>query len=240
MRCLRIIAMMFLVLPALPGVAQTDSTKKALKKPKEPEHYGHQLRFSFDIAKPVINLLQDTRRSYEFAIDYYYRNEVYLALEGGFGSAGYHYPDLNYDTRNAFLRAGFDKTLIKRIGNADWDMAFFGLRYALAPIHRDVATYTIGDSVWGSSVATVAATNQLAHWVELTGGIKVELLQHFMLGWNLRGRFLLNETSFRELRPVFIAGFGRGDRSTVFDFNIFVSYSLRWDGQKDIVKPELK
>ena len=222
------------LLSAVAAGAQTDSAKHAAKKPKEPEQYGHQLRFSFDISKPILNVLQDTRRSYEFALDYYHRNEIYFVLEGGFGSAGYHYPELSYDTRNSFLRAGFDKTLIKRIGNKDWDMAFFGLRYGIAPIRRDVATYTIIDSVWGSSSGTVPAATALAHWAELTGGIKVELMKNLMVGWNLRGRFLLNETSFRELRPVFIAGYGRGDRSTVFDFSVFVSYGIRWGGKEDV------
>jgi hypothetical protein len=223
----------FLLLSA--GVsAQTDSSKKK----KVPEHYGHQLRLSFDISKPVINQLQNTRKSYEFALDYYHRNEIYFVLEGGFGSAGYHYPDLSYDTRNSFIRLGFDKTLIKRIGNKDWDMAFFGLRYGLGLIRRDAATYTIGDSVWGTSFASIEPANQTAHWVELTGGIKVELLPDFMVGWNLRGRFLMNETSFRDLKPVYIAGFGRGDKSTILDFNVFVSYDIRWGGKADVKEKE--
>lgn len=218
--------------------AQTDSAKAT--KNREPEAYGHQLRLSFDIAKPIINSVQDTRRSYEFALDYYHKNEIYFVLEGGFGGASYKFPDLSYETRNSFFRAGFDKTLIKRIGNRDWDMAFFGIRYGIGPILRDVASYTIVDSVWGNVQGTTPAANALAHWAELTGGIKVELLPNLMVGWNLRGRFLLNETSFRELRPVFIAGYGRGDKSTVLDFNVFISYGIRWGGKPEVVKPEEK
>jgi hypothetical protein len=61
-----------------------------------------------------------------------------------------------------------------------------------------------------------------------------------MAGWNLRGRFLLNETSFRELRPVFIAGYGRGDRSLILDFNVFLSYSIRWGAKPPVVSPGAK
>lgn len=226
------------VLTLVSGTAHAQPDSAKAKKPREPEAFGHQLRFSFDIAKPIINSVQDTRRSYEFALDYYHKNEIYFVLEGGFGGASYKFPDLSYETRNSFFRAGFDKTLIKRIGNKDWDMAFFGLRYGIGPIRRDVATYTIIDSVWGNVQGTTPAANALAHWAELTGGIKVELLPNLMAGWNLRGRFLLNETSFRELRPVFIAGYGRGDKSMVLDFNVFISYGIRWGAKADIVKPE--
>ena len=64
---------------------------------------------------------------------------------------------------------------------------------------------------------------------ERTGN--VESLRNLMAGWNIRGRFLLNERAFRELSPVFIAGYGKGDRSTVFDFNFFICYTFRWGGE---------
>ncbi len=220
--------------------AQTAVDTSAAKKPKkEPEHYGHQLRIGFDISKPIVNALQDTRTSYEAEVDYYLRKEVYAVAEGGFGSAKYDYSDLSYKSTNSFFRLGVDRTLITRLGASDWDAAFVGVRYGVGFINRGEAAYTIVDSVWGNASGTTPAKTFTAHWAEVTGGVRVELLKNFFAGWNVTGRFLLNGRSFNELSPVFIGGYGRGDKTTVFDFNFYFCYAFRWGGEKK-EKPDAK
>jgi hypothetical protein len=49
-----------------------------------------------------------------------------------------------------------------------------------------------------------------------------------MAGWNVSARFMLNEKAFRDLSPVFIAGYGKGDKSVAFGFNFYVCYAIRW------------
>lgn len=208
------------------AIAQTDSIVAKKAKPKE--QYGHQLRLGIDIARPIINLSQDTRSAYEAEVDYYYKKELYFVVEGGFGSARYEYPDLSYTSKNSFFRVGIDKTLITRLGASDWDAAFLGLRYAIAPVSRSEAAYTIVDSLWGSTTGSIPEKSFMAQWAELVGGVRVEIFKGFFAGWNVRGRFLLNAQSFKELAPAFIAGFGRGDKTTVFDFNFYLCYALRW------------
>ena len=224
--------LLFLLLPFTSAFAQQKADTSAVKKKKEPEHYGHQLRFGFDVSKPIVNAVQNTRLSYEAEADYYLRNGIYAVAEGGFGSASYDYPDLSYKSTNSFFRIGIDRTLISRLGASDWDAAFVGLRYGVGFINRGEAAYTIVDSVWGNFSAATPAKMFTAHWAEITGGVRVELLKGFFAGWNVTGRFLLNSRSFNELSPVFIAGYGRGDKTTVFDFNFYLCYALRWGGEK--------
>ncbi|MEO6833594.1 MAG: DUF6048 family protein [Chitinophagaceae bacterium] len=217
-----------MMLLCLPGIMKAQSDSTSTKKKVEVQYFGHQLRFSFDLSRPVLNQIQSTEKSYEAAVDYYYKNELYFVAEAGVGSANYDYSNLSYKTNSSFFRLGFDKTLLKRDGAKDWDMVFMGMRYGLASIQRQEAQYAIVDSVWGSSVGIVPAKNFLAHWIEITGGVKVEVYKKLMVGWNVRARFLVNGRSFQDLSPVYIAGFGRGDKTTVFDFNFYVAYALRW------------
>jgi len=212
------------------GRGQADSASFEKMKPKD-EKYGRQLRFNFDISRPVINLTQDTKKSYEAGVDFYVRKEVYAVAEGGFGSAIYEYPDLSYRSNSSFFRVGIDKSLIKRLAGNDWDAAFIGARYCMAFINRQEASYTIVDSLWGNTSGIIPAHSFTAHWAEVTGGVRVELLPHLMAGWNVRARFLLSDKAFRELSPVFIAGYGKGDQTTQFDFNFYICYALRWGGE---------
>lgn len=193
-----------------------------------PDTAKHQLRIAFDLSKPVLNVLLDTRTSYEVAIDYYIGRELYAVAEGGFGTARQEYDDLRYTSRNAFVRAGLDKSLLVRLAPNDWDMASIGVRFAYAPVRRGEAAFTTRDTVWGSTTGTVPAVSRGIHWMEIVGGMRVEILPKIQVGWNIRGRFLFSQNAFTDLRPSFIAGYGQGDKNTVFDFNVWVVYALRW------------
>lgn len=201
---------------------------------------AHQLRLGFDISRILFNEMQkdkEKRISYELELDFYWRRDLYVVAEGGWGNASLNYPDLAYNSSNIFFRAGINKSLLPRLAQNDWDMAFIGLRYGVGLINRSDASYMITDSTWGTVSGNVPATNLTAHWIELTGGVRVEVAKHLFLGWNMRGKFMLNAKQFTELPPYNIAGYGKGEKNTVFDFNIFLSYAIRWD-RKHIPKPK--
>lgn len=208
------------------NTATADTTSHRRKAPKF--DLPHQLRFGFDISRPVQNLIYDNRTSYEFQADYYIGREVYAAVEGGWGSANVPYDDLSYSSTNSFFRVGVDKCMLQRLTGKDWDMAFLGARYGFAFIQRSDASYTTTDPMWGQTSGTVAGKSFMAHWMEITGGVRVELLKNCFLGWNIRGKFLLNQGALKELPPAYIAGYGKGDKSTIFDFNFYLSYAIRW------------
>ncbi len=194
---------------------------------------AHQFRLGFDVSRLLFNSMQkklEKRTVYEVQLDYYWRRDLYWVAEAGFGNAALTYPDLAYSSKNTFVRLGFDKSILPRLKQNDWDMALIGLRYGLGFIERGQAVYTITDNLWGGFVTnTVAPENVTAHWIEITGGVRVELYKGAFIGWNVRGKFLLNPKKFTELPPYNIAGYGKGEKNSIFDFNVYLSYAIRWD-----------
>lgn len=188
----------------------------------------HQLRFGIDVGRFVANAIDPTRIGYELTADYYYKKEIYFVGEGGFGHSSVDYPDLKYTSSNYYLRFGMDKALLPRLLKNDWDAIFFGLRYGFAGVQRNAATYTVTDSLFGSTSGSIDPHHFTAHWAEVALGIRLNLYKGLMTGWNIRGKFMLNGTTFRELPPAYIGGYGKGDRSTAFDFNVYLLYALRW------------
>lgn len=192
---------------------------------------SHQLRLGFDVSRLLFNQQQkekQKRTSYELELDYYVKKDLYLVAEGGWGNASINYADLAYESSNIFFRAGINKSLLPRLKQNDWDMAFIGLRYGVGLTQRGNAVYTITDSTWGVVNGAVPAEKLNAHWVELTGGVRVEVVKHVFIGWNVRGKFLINAKKFRELPPYNIAGYGKGEKNSIFDFNVYLSYAIRW------------
>lgn len=230
--CILIISWIPAIVPAQ-AVAQADTAVAdtvAPRKERKPETGGHQVCIGFDFFHPVINQFLKDRYAYEIAADYYYRDEYYLIAEGGWGGATVNYPDLKYSTANTFLRAGFNKSILTRTKPDDWDIMFIGFRAAMSSISRSSASYVVIDSVWGNSSGAVASRSLIAAWAEITGGMRVEFIRGLSVGWNARGKFLINgkSKSFQELAPLYIAGYGKGDKNSIFDFNAYVSYAIRW------------
>lgn len=223
----------------LPVFAQSDTTSNAEeKKTDRPKNIaGHQLAIGFDLAAPIRNTLTSNRYSYEFEANYYHKNEYYWVAEGGWGGSEVNFTDLKYNTTNYFGRLGFNKSILYRESPHDWDMMFIGMRAALSNVNRGAATYTVIDSVWGNQQGNSPGKKFVAGWLEITTGMRVELAKGLLAGWNLRGKFLMNGKSFKDLAPINIAGFGRGDKNANFDVNLYIAYAIRWN-RKTITPPK--
>lgn len=233
---LRYITSILFLLLSIPAFAQDEDTAAA---PAISVDSFHQFRIGIDISRPIINAFIKERQSYELEADYYHKKDLYFVAETGWGSADVtdSAQQLVYNTSNIFFKAGINKAMIARISNKDWDIAFMGLRYGVGLIQRSTATYTTYDNFWGSTTGTIPAKSYTAHWFELTGGVKMELVPGFFAGWNVRARFMLNRKSFSELPPSYIAGYGRGDKGSIFDFNFYLNYAIRWSKYKTTTPP---
>jgi hypothetical protein len=231
--------LLLLLLSATAFAQEADTTDN--DKPAVNYDSLKQLRFGVDISKPILNALIKSRQSYEVEVDYYHKKELYFAAEAGWGSADVtdSAKTLVYNSSNVFLKAGINKAMLPRMSTTDWDMLFLGARYGIAFINRSDASYTTYDNFWGSTTGTIPAKNYTAHWAEITAGIKVELVRGFFAGYNVRARFLLNKKSFKELPPAYIAGYGRGDKGSIFDFNLYLNYAIRWPKGGKPVAPVL-
>jgi Domain of unknown function (DUF6048) len=213
------------------SISGADSSKKdtvAESMPKKPAQYRY-FNFGVDIYQPLLNQLSNaTKEGYEFVLNYYFKRDLYFVAEGGWGYSNVNYSDLSYQTKNNFLRLGIDRSFLTKRDAADWDNMFIGFRLGSANVLRSGANYKIVDSVWGSDSGSVANRSFTPIWLELTFGVRAQLLRGLTAGWTMRSKFMLNQKSFVDLTPKYIAGYGAGDKNSVFDMNFYVSYSLFW------------
>ncbi len=107
-------------------------------------------------------------------------------------------------------------------------MMFIGLRAGYSTVTRSPTYFQVVDSLWGTDTSSDKARNFNVFWAELTGGVRVEIAKGLDIGWTVRGKFVMNGHSFKNYAPLYIAGYGKGDKTAVFDFNMYLSYSIRW------------
>ena len=173
-------------------------------------------------------MFQTDKYGYEYSGDYYMNRDLYFAFEGGNGGGQVNYNNLGYTTRNGFFRAGLNRSLLFRYDSSDWDNMFIGFRFGAASIRRSPSNYIVEDSLWGNSSGSTPSRNFAAAWVELLMAVRVQVVGNFSIGWNVRGKFMLNSRSFADLAPLYIAGYGRGDKNSAFDLDVYLSYSMNW------------
>lgn len=213
---MRLVLFFYMFLPVL-VMAKTDSIAT-----KSFSYY----RIGIDLFKPITGLFQQGNSSYEMQLDVYYSKSINLVTELGFGTAKTNNDYLNYSSNNTFLRLGVDHPFFTPDFLGDKDNAFIGLRYALSRVHRNPASITIYDPLWGPASSSIGSQNFMAHWIELTGGFRLEVKKNIFLGWNMRMKSLINPNSVQKFPPPYLAGYGRGDRNTQVDFNLYLLYGL--------------
>jgi hypothetical protein len=228
--CISITAKAQPLVDSLPTPIAKDSITPPAKPPKEP--YIHQFRLGIDVAKIITSIARPDQKSYEIQLDYALRKHIYIVSEGGWGHGNIDCGNLKYNNNNLYFKLGVDKNFLDMLHIRDFDIAFIGVRYGAGFGSRSEATYIIPSPFGGSVSGITPSQSFFVHWGEITGGLKVELLKGLFIGWNVRMKFLLNSATFKELAPNFIAGYGKGDNSTSFDYSAYLSYAIRWGSNK--------
>ena len=197
-------------------------------KPVVKEKSGRHLSLNLDLYHPVMSMTSSQKSGYEFAADYYTNHDLYVVAEGGWGSSKVDYPDLKYKTKNNFARFGVNRTLLYRYDSSDWDNLFIGARLSAADIQRTNANFVVTDTFWGPGSGATPGKDFMAYWIEIVLGVRVSVMKDVFLGWTFRAKFMLNGRSFNDLAPIYIAGYGRGDKNSAFDFDFYLTYSINW------------
>jgi hypothetical protein len=211
----------------IPLMAQTKSTdqKSAPKVDTAFKRFTY-FRLGIDLSKVLKSQLVSDYKTYEFQADANFSKETSLAFEFGAGQSSVSNSFLTYTSRNSFMRLGLDKYFFGKEFRGDMDNAFVGIRYAISNVVRDEAAVRVYDPIWGNTETTVAGTRFLAHWIELTGGMRLEIVKNVFAGWNVRAKTFINPKKFELLPPAYLSGYGAGDKNTAFDYNFYLLYGI--------------
>jgi len=185
-----------------------------------------QFRFGIDVAKLIASPLNADYNSFEFQFATNYREQTELVGEFAVGNGKIDNQFLFYNNSSVSLRFGFDRSFFSSELVGDRDNAFAGFRYGAAFLNRSEVNYTIDDPNWGVNTGTIGPDNAIVHWLELTGGFRMEIYNNVFLGWMIRGKTLINPKRIEELTPRHIAGYGNAEKQPAFDYNLWLSYSF--------------
>ncbi len=223
------------LLSSVPAAPLTDQAKKKLRQllPDTIPLFGG-IYVGVEGVGLVSSLLGGDTKSAEVHADVNLKNRYFPVVEIGYSQTdavsdyGTH-----YKTQAPYFRIGLNYKMKYR--NTSESHLFVGARYAFTFFKYDVESLEVydplwgegynpnlADDYWGGSVSfRVRDESSHSHWMELVGGIRVQIWKRFMAGWSLRykQRFSVGKGEYSE--PAFIPGFGKTRRNT-----FGITYSL--------------
>lgn len=166
--------------------------------------YG--LRLGADLARAGYYFAIPSEKGLEFSADFEVYPNVFATLEAG-GMSCFIDRDLyNVGISGSYFRIGADYNFLKLKEKPNNHMIYAGLRYGFSSYTQTWDSAFVPSAVWGDRLLAFELP-QNAHWIGLTGGLKVEVLKNFYLGWSVQYNFILSKFS-DTIDPFLIPGYG--------------------------------
>jgi len=228
-----------LVLASASAFAQQKNTDTIAPKPKV-ERYG--IRVGADLHRISRSFYDDDFKGIELVADYRLTKKIYAAAELGNTKITVDEAQLNFTANGNYIKLGFNYNTYQNWLDME-NMIYVGVRYGFSTFKQTLNSYKIyqnsdilpNDNISGVynyfNEVTIYPNREYssltAHWAEIVGGVKVELLNNIYMGFSVRLNIKLAETEPDGFANLYIPGFNRTyDGSFGVGFNYTLSYFI--------------
>jgi hypothetical protein len=156
------------------------------------------------------------------------------------GYLNYKYSQYNYTyiNKGSFVRAGMDFNLLKPDKSQGKYWAGIGLRYGISRFNSEVPHFEKTD-YWGKTSSSIASKINWGHFVEVSPGVRTEIFNHLSIGWSISLRMLLYSGTGKDLKPVYLPGFGNGTKTISTGISYYLVWNIPYKKIKVILKKEV-
>jgi hypothetical protein len=181
-----------------------------------------------NLAGPINQAIDNHRGGISFLSRIWVRDQWLLMAEAGFESVLVNNSVYNYASNGTFLKAGLEYDVFKNKEPWSNDNMLFGLHYGYALQEHGASAFYIQNGYWGNYTGKTDPYLTGTHWIELSGGPRVELFKNVYLGWTLQLKLALFRNNSEKLAPYLVPGFGNGDNSVNGGFSFSLEYMIPW------------
>ncbi len=184
------------------------------------------VRLGIDVSGFARHLIEPETITGEIIMDVEWRKSHFLVVEGGLLRVDVKKETHVYQADGYFVRIGPDFNILERNPDNPNDVILASLRYGYGKLNHEAPYVLIPDPYWGDRETTISSENYRAHWLEAGIGLKTEIWRSIFMGWSLRGRLMLSDTSSPAMDPYFISGFGRSGSNTKLSLHYYMMYRI--------------
>ncbi len=167
-------------------------------------------------------------------IDFY---RYYLTVDYGYWAKHIPFKNGNFENSGNYFRIGTDVNFLLK--DPDRNMIFLGLRYGKSTFDHQ-ASYWQHFVIDPSTASTPSDKGVNAHWMELTGGLRVKIWKMIWMGYTARFKFAPRASGYRQLQPYDIPGYGVFEKKIYWGFNyqLFIKLPVRKTDKPKSVLPK--
>ena len=156
------------------------------------------------------------------------------------GYLNYKYKQYNYSYLNhgIFVRTGMDFNLLNPDKSLGKYWAGIGLRYGLSRFTSETPTFE-KENYWGSTSSFIPQKTNWAHFIEVSPGVRTEIFNHFSIGWNISLRLLVYSGTGKDLKSIYIPGYGDGTKTVTAGMGYFLVWNIPYKKINAILKKDV-
>ncbi|MCK7535883.1 MAG: DUF6048 family protein [Marinilabiliales bacterium] len=184
------------------------------------------IRAGFDLSGPIMQLIGSDLISYGIACLRRYQ----LSLRGHRAASDIQpmrSSDYSYDfmSRGTSIVVGADYNFLKANVSGGKHYAGIGMRYGLS-FYSEEAPVIRYNNEWGAGESSVPLSQHTGHFLEITPGVRTEIFPGMTIGWNIYMRLLISAGAGKDLKPVWMPGYGPGTKGMTTGAEYYISISI--------------
>jgi hypothetical protein len=196
-----------------------------------------KIKVGLEVSGPVIYLIEKNNLIAEGFISSDINEKYSAVLNAGYADFNYSQYNYEYKTKGVFIRAGTDINLLQPKKSVGKYWVGTGLRYGLSYFSSEVPVFG-QDTYYGTIISSISPRTDWVHFFEVSPGVRAEVFKNFSIGWTISVRMLLYSTTSKDLRPIYVPGFGNSGKLLSAGMSYFISWNIPYKKIKVIIRKE--
>lgn len=210
------------------GQVSTDSALYAPAKVKEPLVFKG-VKFGVNAGRFSDYLFKPERFSYEGSADINFSHKYYGVIEVGYSEIKLEEDNYTYNSEGYFYKVGMDYNMLKKHPT---DYLGMGFRIGRADFSHSADHVLIEDTHWPLQSLAIDSKSYNTYWLEVSFGIKGELLKNVYFGWSALVRISVAGRKDNQFQAIDIPGFGKGENTINLGANYYIYYQIPFNRNK--------
>jgi hypothetical protein len=194
-----------------------------------------KIKIGIDVYGPAVSYSNKNIRNTEayISVDLDESKAIFVSA----GTSDYKFSQYNYSyiSSGKFLRAGVDFNLLKPDKSQGKYYFGIGLRYGISSFNSEVPFFE-KSGYWGTTTSSLPSKKTLAQFVELSPAVRTEIFKNFSMGWSIGMRLLVSSGAGKDVRPIYLPGFGNAAKVLTAGINYFLVWNIPYKTKIVILK----
>jgi hypothetical protein len=190
-----------------------------------------------EITGPVIYLTDKNILNTEGFFSYDLNEKLGLYLGAGYSDYKYSQYNYEYMTKGIFFKAGINLNILKPEVSMGRYWAGVGIRYGLTSYTSETPSFS-HENYWGETTSSIVSDKGWGHYLELSPGFRAEVFRNFSIGWSISLRKLIYPGIRRDIRPLYLPGYGAGGGSVSAGIGYYLSWNIPFKKIRVAIKQE--